>query len=110
MADSDQALVVLTQGSDWVLLALVLYAHLAYLVAMPAAKLMRWAGGVTACMAGLVLLVQYLEGQEFRASPDYEMTVKPPLFRVASGQSLHELEGRLEGLRERVEAQRDSKD
>ena len=59
MLDADRLLPVLTEGSAWLVFGGVLYAHLTYLVAVPAARLMRWAGSVTAVLAALVVITSY---------------------------------------------------
>jgi len=83
--DADHGIVLLTQGVEWLLLGSVLYAHLSYLVAARAGRLMRWAGGITLCLAGLMTLIQYLEGQKFTSRPEFTMTLKAPIFRVRDG-------------------------
>jgi len=91
MVDADQVLTTLTQVAGWLVLLAVLYAHMSYLVAAPAGRLLRWAGGVTLVFAGLVSLVQYLQSQEFSTSPDYVMTLKPPPLILVEGVSPEQL-------------------
>jgi len=110
MLDADRLLPVLTEGSAWLVFGGVLYAHLTYLVAVPAARLMRWAGSVTAVLAALVVLVQYFEAQEFRSSPDYTVTLKPPLFRVREGVARDQVVTMLDELRLGVDAGQSLKD
>ncbi len=100
LLDIDPGATVLIQGAEWLLLAVALYAHLSYLVAAPAARLMRWAGGIALGLAGLVGLIQYLEGQEFSPRPEYTMTLKAPLFRVQAGVLPEELLRGLDQLRQ----------
>lgn len=110
MVDADQALTSFTQGVGWFMLMAVLYAHMSYLVASPAGRLMRWAGGVTLICATLVSLVQYLESQEFSTTPDYVMTLKAPPLTLVEGEPPGELLERFDVLQEevaqRVEASR----
>ena len=106
--DLDLALRGLVQLCGWLVLLAVLYAHMTYLVAAPASRLLRWAGGVTFCLAALVTLVEYLEMQEFRASPQFTMTLKAPPLRVTSGQPPESVMVQLDALRDDVTALGDS--
>jgi len=105
MIDVDGALASLEHVAGWLVLLAVLYAHMSYLVAAPAGRLLRWAGSVTLTFAALVSLVQYLESREFSAVPDYVMTLKPPPLRLGAGLSRAELLVELDELCDEVKTQ-----
>ena len=57
---------------------------------------------VTLCLAALVTLVEYLESQEFRASPQFNMTLKAPPMRISAGQTPEDILMQLDVLRSEV--------
>ncbi len=97
--DTDEARYGLSVVAGLVIVAAVLYAHLRFCTLAPPLRLAGVATAISLTVVGLIMLNSRIDDSEFSPVPRYQVTLKAPTFRWASGQSPDEFFAELPGLR-----------
>jgi len=109
--DQDRALSGISYVSQFLLIGAVTYLNLRLISAASGTVLARFAGGIA---LGLVLLtwgVKYSQQEKFNSGPEYQVTLKPPAWKLAGSRTTAEFFRQGEALfRELKQAQKQTGD
>lgn len=87
------------------LLGLLVFLHLHFVTVAPWQRLARKAAGVAVVVVGLALAVNLANKDDFSQNPEYNVTLKAPMFKLARSQTSAEFFQQVEKMMVRVDAE-----
>ncbi len=87
------------------LLGLLIFSHLHFVSILPWPKLARTAAGVATVVVGLALAINLANEEDFTRWPQYDITLKAPVFKLAASQTSAEFFQEMQQLLDRVDAE-----
>lgn len=94
---------IISIGIVTLALALLLYWHLRLCSDQKRSRLIGAASVISVVFVGLVQANDYLDRQEFRSSPNYPATLKPPAFQLVKSKPVDDFLGQSEQLRKAID-------